>query len=241
MTDLITVSQAVMWNIPCPGTPTVTDVEGNVYNTVQIGNQCWMKENLRTKKYRYTGDILEGTHLGEISEASTNKYYFLYNNNENLIRTYGYLYNWYAAINSDDSNTVVEADDEIQGICPDGWHLPNSGDFGDLGEFVRDYLYDHFPDADFSVQFQYFKEAGTEHWDTGNDGNNISGFSALPGGYRNIYGEYMHLGSQAQFWASRSYENNYADGIYLLLNNQWPGWNEKSRRNEGKSIRCIKD
>jgi uncharacterized protein (TIGR02145 family) len=241
--ELITVSQAINWNYPCPGTPTVTDVEGNVYNTVQIGEQCWMKENLRTTKFPDNRNITDGTTLGEIPESRTEKYYFLYDNNENLIETYGYLYNWYAIMNTEDSNYNADNSLQVQGICPEGWHVPNSSDFGDLTMFIRDhsdlYIYPSFN----NWGLYNWKEEGTVHWDEGNDGKNESGFTALPGGHRDIYGNYQYLGNKAYFWGASNLTNRNYGFVYDLLLKEQSEYNfgKNSRKNEGNSLRCIKD
>lgn len=238
--DIITVSKAVAWNIPCPGTPTVTDVEGNVYNTVQIGEQCWMKENLKSTKYASGRTIQDGTTLGEIPESRSEKYYFLYDNNENLLNTYGYLYNWYAIMNTEDPAFNAENDSIVQGICPDGWHVPSSDDFNKLIIFLLEYNYVN--DISYGDIMQYLKDEGTDYWENGNDGNNYSGFTALPGGHRDIYGNYDFLGTKAFFWQSDNSSNlNYGSGIYMLLNDQSDEYGDHWRKNEGKSLRCVKD
>jgi hypothetical protein len=118
-----TTAEAVM-NIPCPGTPTVKDIDGNTYNTVQIGTQCWTKENLRVTKYR-DGTVIpldESNSIGgesDIWQDITIGARSIYENNIDNLRDYGYLYNGYSVLDS-------------KGICPDGWHIPAYSDGSDL-------------------------------------------------------------------------------------------------------------
>ena len=93
---------------PCPGIPTVT-YAGKTYNTVQIGNQCWLKENLNYE--------------------TTNSW--CYDNNSDNCATYGRLYTWSAAMNG---STTPGA----QGICPNGWHIPKLAEFEELDNYVDD-------------------------------------------------------------------------------------------------------
>lgn len=114
---------------PCPGNPTVTDYDGNVYNTVQIGNQCWMKENLKTNHYS------DGTSISLGTATSTSIAYRYYpNNNSANIDDYGYLYNWKAVrrnSTSSDSNPS-----NVQGVCPTGWHVPSRSEWLQLISYV---------------------------------------------------------------------------------------------------------
>ena len=104
---------------PCPGVPTVTDIDGNVYNTVQIGQQCWMKENLRTSHYA------DGTDVPDIQ---------LPNNGVGFMPEYGYLYDWSAVMHGEASS--ITAPSGVQGICPDGWHLPSETEWTRLTDYV---------------------------------------------------------------------------------------------------------
>jgi uncharacterized protein (TIGR02145 family) len=154
------------------GGSTVTDVEGNVYNTVTIGNQTWMKENLKVTKYRDGTAI--GTTTASIPNDSSSKYQWAYNGAESNVSTYGRLYTWYAATDS-------------RGVCPSGWHLPTNAEWTTLITYLGE-----------SVAGGKMKEAGTTHWISPNTGaTNSSGFTALPGGYRNgsaAFGSMGHSG-----------------------------------------------
>lgn len=108
--------------IPCPNNPTVTDVDGNVYNTVQIGEQCWMNENLKTTHYANGDTILLGNSRTYPNNDPTN------------VAEYGYLYNWYATMHLDNSYQGSILD--IQGICPTGWHVPSYDEWGMLSNYA---------------------------------------------------------------------------------------------------------
>jgi uncharacterized protein (TIGR02145 family) len=118
----------------------VTDIDGNVYRTVVIGDQNWMAENLKVTKYR-NGDNI--THVTDNSTwpNDTDGAYGDYNNNPTNSDTYGRLYNWYAVDNS-------------SGLCPEGWHVPTSEEYNALKTHLG------------TNAGQKMKEAGTEHWDS---------------------------------------------------------------------------
>lgn len=96
---------------------TVIDIDGNVYNTISIGSQVWLVENLKTTKYR-NGDPIQNI-TGEPWDNLTNGAYCIYDNNDDNLPTYGLLYNWYAVNDS-------------RNICPDGWHLATMEDWETL-------------------------------------------------------------------------------------------------------------
>jgi uncharacterized protein (TIGR02145 family) len=145
-------------------TPPVTDGDGNVYNTVTIGTQIWMKGNLKTMKFNY------GTSIPNVTDNTTwagltSAAYCWYNNDAATYKTtYGALYNWYA---------VDVASNDGKNVCPAGWHIPSDAEWTTL----TDYL------GGASVAGSKLKETGTTHWLSPNTGaTNESGFTALPGG-----------------------------------------------------------
>jgi len=139
---------------------TVTDVDGNVYHTVEIGTQVWMVENLKTTKYR-NGDLIGTTTPAtlDISSEATPKYQWAFEGNESNVNTYGRLYTWWAVT-------------DIRGVCPTGWHVPTEDDWITLTTYL----------GGEDVAGGKLKEAGTTHWWAPNEGaTNSSGFTALPG------------------------------------------------------------
>jgi len=160
-----------------PGT--VTDVDGNVYQTVRIGNQIWMTENLRVTRY-YNGDpiplVTDGSVWADLQTGARCSY----NNNETNADTYGYLYNWQAVNDS-------------RNIAPSGWRVPTVDDWHDLAVYLGGSL----------VAGGKMKETGTSHWRAPNrDATNESGFTALPGGSRTYNGNFCDVGYFAVFWSA---------------------------------------
>lgn len=118
-----------METLPCPNAPTVTDYDGNVYNTVQIGSQCWMKENLRTTSYSDGTPIL----LSDTSSMETACRYYPGDDSSKVLE-YGYLYNRRAVMNEESSSYAIPSG--VQGVCPTGWHVPSSNEWNLLKSYV---------------------------------------------------------------------------------------------------------
>ena len=200
---------------PCPGAATVTDIDGNVYNTVQIGNQCWMRENLRTKRYANGLSIAPGS-----ITSTTTAYRYYPNNDQSNVSTHGYLYNWKAVMgNSSSSNANPSG---VQGICPNGWHVPSVAEWNQLRDYVSsqpqyvcgDLSY-HIAKALASTTGWYEYEYG--ECTVGNDPstNNATGFSALPAG--DYGGNYGDFGYGAYFWSTTEFNVNYTNAINRYL------------------------
>ena len=187
---------------PCPGHHTLTDVEGNTYNTVWIGNQCWMKENLRTRKYADSTPIP----LGTTTSSTTDYRYYPYGDSAN-VATYGYLYNWTATMHGSGASSSNPS--HVQGICPEGWHMPSNNEWTQLYNYLRN-------NSEFTCGGSSNNVAkalaATTGWNTtstscavGNtpDDNNLSGFSALPAGaYMGGTSGYGATGANANFWST---------------------------------------
>ncbi|MBL7046505.1 MAG: carboxypeptidase regulatory-like domain-containing protein [Candidatus Marinimicrobia bacterium] len=201
---------------------TVTDIDGNTYQTLLIGNQKWMIENLKVTHYR-NGDAIqyvqsESSEPNVWENLSTGAYGY-YNDDQSHQSTYGNLYNWYAV-------------DDNRNIAPEGWHVPTDDEW----QTLVDYL------GGSSVAGGKLKEAGTTHWNSPNSGaTNESGFTALPGGYRSSRnGSYSSLGYSGYFWSSSEYYNYYA--WYRILNYNNSDVNRyNGNKDYGRSIRCIRD
>jgi uncharacterized protein (TIGR02145 family) len=206
------------------GTNQVMDPDGNYYNTVQIGNQCWMVGNLKTTKYRngvsinYPGD--DTLAWGNDTEGS----YAWYNNELAWKDLYGALYNWYAAMNTN-------------GLCPMGWHVPTEEELTTLANYV----------GGTSVAGGKLKSNRTfpieqPRWDAPNTGaTDEYGFCALPGGIRwATSGNYSFMGTLGNWWTTTIFGAGYARHLSLSsnsaeLNISW------SSAHFGFSVRCIKD
>jgi uncharacterized protein (TIGR02145 family) len=189
----------------------VTDIDGNIYNTILINNIRWMKENLKTTKYADGTPIPEGTGIGNYNSESTPQYYFTYADNVANAAVYGRLYTWY---------TVTDS----KGVCPAGWHVPS---YWEMDQLKQGYSGGNL------------KEAGTEHWLEPNLGaDNITNFTALPSGGRATY-SFQNLGSFAIFWTTTDVDI-YAKTFQLYYNGNdfQDGYNEKKN---GYAVRCVKD
>src|SRR5574344_587753 len=200
----------------------VTDMDGNSYSAVKIGEQVWMKENLRTTKYA------DGTPIELGSTTSTTTPYRYYPNDDSTnVYTYGYLYNWKAVMRNSSSSSSNPSG--THGICPTGWHVPSDAE----GKQLKDYL------GGTDVAGGKMKEAGTFHWCSPNEGaDNSSDFSALPaGGY---YGNYNHFGTYAAYWSATGYNNDNAYYCYLYHPRARVGFYNNDK-NYGYSVRCLRD
>lgn len=217
---------------PCPGMPTITDYNGNVYNTVQIGNQCWMKENLQARNYRNGTTIpiiVNDTSWCGLSSGAR----CWYNNDSfTYAKTYGALYNWYAVDNNN-------------GICPTGWHVPSDLEWKSMEIYLGMTLSDaDSTDLRGTVEGCKLKEAGTLHWNSPNTGaTNSSGFSALPGGLRWGYpnmGYFAGSGEGGNWWTSTAEEPGLV--WYRSLDYINSGiFRFSSYVKFGYSVRCVRD
>ncbi len=213
--DYIVVNSGSSNGEPCPGTPTVTDADGNVYNTVQIGEQCWMKENLRVGTQI---DGSQGTSNNDIIEK------YCYQNDENNCEIYGGLYEW---------NEIMKYNPTpgVQGICPDDWHIPTNEEWIILTDFLGG--------AD--IAGGKMKEDGTIHWKSPNTGaTNESGFTALPGGYFNSNAGFQKLKEKSYFWTSTVETSFWVYTCGLLYSNGEASHTSASK-STSFSVRCIID
>lgn len=211
-------------------TGTVTDIDGNVYQTVKIGNQWWMAENLKVSRYRNGDPIPNITGDAEWATLTTGAWSY-YNNDTTYHDIYGKLYNWYTV-------------NDPRGLCPDGWHVPTEDEWRALEEYLGRRV----------AAQGLMKSTRTDpephpRWDKPNEGaTNESGFSGLPGGHRNANGNFFQpwdnratIGWSGIWWSSTEYNNTYA---YFRQLTRWISdahsllYNEKEY---GKSIRCVKN
>ena len=204
---------------------TVTDKDGNIYNTVTIGTQVWMVENLKTSRYS-NGDLIGTTNPAtkDITGESTPKYQWAYGGNENNVYTYGRLYTWYAV-------------SDIRSICPIGWHVPNNDEW----EILIDYL------GGESLAGKKLKASDTTYWKSNgpfgwhlNEGTNESGFTALACGYRWGNGEFFGKGYYTVWWSKRTVSSERAYHSSQGYDSDDVG-QYHDPKTTGNSVRCIKD
>ena len=232
--------------LPCQGAATVTDHEGNVYNTVQIGNQCWTRENMRCTTSPSTGTTILEYPASSYSYTGK-KAYYVDGSAENTA-TYGLLYNWWAA--TDTFNTVygetstdtnrnhsidVAFSGYRRGICPTGWHVPSVEEYQQLLDYV-------------GSQSSYICNNGRYSWallsttmwgwdpDQG-DGCfatiNATGFSAVPAGSGSHGSEF---GMESRIWTSHGSGER---AVHLMAS--IPSFCGTGHKSNGLSVRCLRD
>lgn len=194
----------------------VTDIDGNIYKTVKIGEQWWMAENLHVAHYR-NGDsikyVVDDTEWMNLLMGAC----CVYDNLDNHKETYGLLYNGYAL-------------DDNRKIAPEGWHVATDEEWQALVDYLG------------CSPGGKLKEKGTTHWDSPNTGaTNESGFSTLPGGFRSgNNGNFYNEGKEAYFWSCTESHNGYAWNWVLNYTSSSVYRNSRIRR-DGYLVRCIKD
>lgn len=208
----------------------VTDIDGNIYRTVLIGDQIWMAENLKTTHYANGVEIYLAENQAVWKELSdTDKAYCYYNNSGDNAENYGALYTSAAAMN--DIEVSSGTDPIVQGVCPDGWHLPSKSEWEKLVNYL----------GGENVAGGKLKEEGNEHWSsTSIDVTNEGGFTALPGGSRNCSFGCCGLGDNTYFWSSTmGWRAGWS--ISLVSSNNFVGFHELFTNRGGFSVRCVKD
>jgi uncharacterized protein (TIGR02145 family) len=221
------------------GTSTVPDMDGNSYNTVSIGTQCWLKENLKVGKYN-DGTVIPldatGGTAGNVSPESwsafTSGAKTVFEHNPTNLNALGYLYNWYAAVDN-------------RGICPDGWKVPTKLEWQSLETFLS-------TGGDAGLKMMV---TSTPYGWTAPSKTNSIGFTALSSGYRiglNINplstGQFLRAGVPgasgilyARWWSTDSVSPTSKDEAVLEDQNSGGFYLNTSQPTQGASIRCIKN
>lgn len=217
----------------------VTDIDGNEYSTVQIGDQVWMAMNLRVSRYAdgMAIDLVETDEQWASLEVDAAAYVFY--ENQAGQELYGALYTWAAAIRN---QAGAEAGAEVQGVCPDGWHLPGDDEWKALEvELGMTQLTADEDDWRGYEEGGMLKIAGTEYWNEPNEmATNESGFSAAPAGIRSAGGIFSARGDYTVFWTATGVA---ADEAWVRALHTMRGEikREPGSRKAGYSVRCIKN
>ena len=223
--------------LPCPGTPKVYDLQGNEYNTVVIGQQCWTKENLRSTQYG-NGSFIDGPQQ-TTTTSSNNRYYYYPGNNASNVDDYGLLYNWPAVMGGDVPNPNLNW---VRGICPEGWHVPNNGEWTQFTNYVKSKA-DNICDEN-TTQSIAKALATTTNWTSNSihcavgdypPNNNNTGFSVLPAG--DLGG---NMGTNAYIWTCT--EASSSSALAAQLTNTASTVSVSSAtKSSGYSVRCVRD
>ena len=220
----------------------LADYDGNVYQTVQIGNQLWMRENLKTTHYADGTALINGTGVGDLSVDYTTRYYFAYNDNESYVATYGRLYTWAAVMNGAKSSETNPS--EVQGVCPDGWHVPGDDEWKELeiylGMTEREANTTYWHGTNEGLKLRESDPSYWLNWPTYIPGTNESGFSALPAGSRWYNKSFGSLTQRANFWSATESMSSYAWCRRLYFDHA-DIYRYDDYKSRGYSVRCVKD
>jgi uncharacterized protein (TIGR02145 family) len=192
----------------------VTDIDGIFYPSIIINGQEWMQKNLAVTNYR-NGDPIP-TGLSDATwQSTTSGAYAIYNNDAGNNTFYGKLYNWYAV-------------NDGRGVCPMGWHVPSDVEWTTLESNLG------------GNSIAGVKLKATNIWLQPPGGNNISGWTAFPGGYRYVLGWYSGIGNFGFWWSDTAFDTNSAwhRSMFDAQINVDRGNDQKQL---GLSVRCVRD
>lgn len=204
----------------CPDT--IIDGDGNIYNSVLLGSQCWLNKNLKTTKYSDGSSIPNITNSSEWDNLTTPAYCWYNNDSISNYDVYGALYNWYSTQSLYNNN---------KNICPQNWHVPSYNEWT--------LMYGSLGGAD--VAGGKLKEIGTSHWAAPNTGaTDEFGYTALPGGFRS-YGSFMEIHNYSYFWSTSLFEDYDLAMCPKFLYNCNGTSAIGSHFQNGASVRCVWD
>jgi len=221
-------------NVGCP--TTLTDIDGNTYQTVKIGDQCWMKENLKTTKYNNGSNIEYPGSNNTVWQNNTSGAYAWYNNDNSWKNIYGALYNWRAVNNA-------------SGLCPIGWHVPRDDEWTQLTTYISGGTNNCGTGLKSCRQVNSplggnCNTSDHPRWNSNDTyfGTDEYGFSAFPGGYRgnNGFSFYFSLGNAGYWWSAT--ENSTTNAWSRSVSFSSPMiYNAYASMTRGYSVRCIKN
>ena len=225
------------------GTGTIVDADGNRYNTVQIGSQCWMKENLRTTKYSNGISIPQGDPMATTMPDKDSPTWFYPGNTASNKPIFGLLYNWGGAMRGESSSNSNPSG--VQGICPIGWHIPSYAEWVQLTDYLsintqfscgenNTYIAKSLASA-----FGWNSCTGTCYVGDTPNNNNTTGFGALPAG--TVWKtDVRQFGSHAYIWSATQTSTGWAHYLDISTNNATVDFPSQSKQLV-HSVRCIKD
>ncbi|MDX9769874.1 MAG: FISUMP domain-containing protein [Tenuifilaceae bacterium] len=225
---------------PCPDAPTVTDYDDNVYNTVYIGGQCWIRENLKTTHYSNGDPIVKDTDWASATTGVYGVYSFAsisgLSSEQEVLDAYGALYNWYAV-------------DDERGLCPTGWRVATISDWDALGNYVSSVDPNQVGNQLKSCRQLGHPSGGecdvSEHprwnFNATNSGDDRFNFGGLPAGFRDQSGSFQQVGDVELWWTATSYDDGAARYIEIKVNGSEMVSTFRNAKNYGSSVRCIKE
>jgi uncharacterized protein (TIGR02145 family) len=228
VSNVITMTTSTGVPAPCTSTPIVTH-GGQTYNTVQIGTQCWLRENMNI------GTQISAT-VSQTNNTAIEKY--CYDNDPVNCNIYGGLYQWAEGVQylnnaTSTANWNPVPTGHVQGICPAGWHIPTMSERAALETFLGGFL----------VAGGMMKETGTTHWATPNTGaSNTSGFTSLPNGIASYQGGFLNLGVNGHMWTVSAGQNPNTDVYYFgctYIAGAMAGG--QAYKTSGNAVRCLQD
>lgn len=217
---------------------TVTDYDGNTYNTVKIGDQVWMAENLKTTHYA------DGTDIPHVEDGSAwdnltaiDKAYCYYDSSISNGDVYGALYTWAAAMKGAVSSNINPSG--VQGVCPSGWHMPSDDEWEELAEYISN---DRGTYTKLGVDWNNvgIHLKATSGWNDGGNGTDDYDFSGLPGGLCNRFDNFFKSGINGYWWSATLYDGWHANGRSLCSEDD-DLTRDKHPFATGSSIPCIRD
>jgi uncharacterized protein (TIGR02145 family) len=224
--------------MPCPGMPTITDIDGNIYNTVLINEQCWMKENLKTTTYNNGTSIPNVTDDNAWSNLTFGAYAW-FDNDISWKDSYGALYNWFTTV-------------DPNGLCPTGWHVPTYNEWTALPDYIGG------PNSPHGNELKSCRQVNSppggncntsEHprWEEdtlySNYGTDDYGFSGLPGGRRQRQGNFNGpgIGNISYWWSSVEFYPSISAFYCFLAYNEGGVILGGTYYQNGFSVRCLRD
>ena len=229
----VSMAQTLGDGKPCDVAATVSDVDGNVYHTVSIGKQCWLKENMRSTKFAEGVEITTGEEL-----SATAAMYYLPDSVAGTVEQLGYLYNWTAV------NHKAASHKGVQGPCPNGWHVPSNAEWKQLESYVAGI--GRYVCGDGEANVAKALAASALWYSSSHDcavgaqkeSNDVTGFSALPAGVFN--GSLSGKFTTANFWTSTSASGTYSYSIAIDYSEAALSHSNDSKK-YGLSVRCVMD